>query len=98
MIKKTTQFKQMLHSGQVEFIMEAHNGLSAKIVEETGRVHEGQLFGELVERAGPAPAMVFAIFEIAELLLAEAHIGAAVAEIVEMDGHQRLIAMPVHRG
>ncbi len=36
MTKKTTQFKQMLHSGQVEFIMEAHNGLSAKIVEETG--------------------------------------------------------------
>ena len=36
MIKKTTQFKQMLQSGQTEFIMEAHNGLSAKIVEETG--------------------------------------------------------------
>jgi phosphoenolpyruvate phosphomutase len=36
MIKKTTQFKQLLHSGQVEFLMEAHNGLSAKIVEEAG--------------------------------------------------------------
>ncbi|MBN1453554.1 MAG: isocitrate lyase/phosphoenolpyruvate mutase family protein, partial [Anaerolineales bacterium] len=36
MINKTTQFKQLLHSGQVEFLMEAHNGLSAKIVEEAG--------------------------------------------------------------
>jgi len=36
MSKKTTQFKQMLHSDQVEFLMEAHNGLSAKIVEEAG--------------------------------------------------------------
>ena len=36
MIKKTTQFKQMLQSDQVEFILEAHNGLSAKIVEEAG--------------------------------------------------------------
>lgn len=36
MMKKTTQFKQMLHSDQLEFIMEAHNGLSAKIVEEAG--------------------------------------------------------------
>jgi len=36
MLKKTTQFKRMLASGQVEFILEAHNGLSAKIVEETG--------------------------------------------------------------
>lgn len=36
MIKKTTQFKQMLHSNQTEFIMEAHNGMSAKIVQETG--------------------------------------------------------------
>ncbi len=33
---KTTQFKQMLHSDQVEFIMEAHDGISAKIVEEAG--------------------------------------------------------------
>ena len=36
MTKKTAQFKQMLHSDQLEFIMEAHNGLSARIVEEAG--------------------------------------------------------------
>jgi phosphoenolpyruvate phosphomutase len=36
MVKKTTQFKQMLHSNQIEFVMEAHNGLSAKIAEEAG--------------------------------------------------------------
>jgi phosphoenolpyruvate phosphomutase len=36
MIKKTTQFKSMLHSTQVEFLLEAHNGLSARIVEEAG--------------------------------------------------------------
>ncbi len=36
MTKKTTQFKQMLLSDQVEFLMEAHSGLSAKIVEEAG--------------------------------------------------------------
>lgn len=36
MIKKTTQFKDLLLSDQVEFLMEAHNGLSAKIVEEAG--------------------------------------------------------------
>lgn len=35
-MKKTTQFKQLLQSDQLEFILEAHNGLSAKIVEETG--------------------------------------------------------------
>jgi phosphoenolpyruvate phosphomutase len=35
-MKKTTQFKQLLQSPQLEFIMEAHNGLSARIVEETG--------------------------------------------------------------
>ena len=35
-MKKTTQFKQLLYSGQTEFLMEAHNGLSAKIVEEAG--------------------------------------------------------------
>lgn len=35
-MKKTTQFKQLLTSDRLEFIMEAHNGLSAKIVEETG--------------------------------------------------------------
>ena len=36
MQKKTTQFKQLLQSTQSEFIMEAHNGLSARIVEEAG--------------------------------------------------------------
>lgn len=36
MIAKTKQFKQMLHSNQLEFILEAHDGLSAKIVEEAG--------------------------------------------------------------
>jgi len=36
MLKKTTQFKQMLQSNQVEFLMEAHSGMSAKIVQETG--------------------------------------------------------------
>jgi phosphoenolpyruvate phosphomutase len=32
----SSQFRQMLQSNQLEFAMEAHNGLSAKIVEETG--------------------------------------------------------------
>jgi phosphoenolpyruvate phosphomutase len=36
MLKKTTQLKQMLQSDGLEFIMEAHNGLSGKIVEEAG--------------------------------------------------------------
>ena len=35
-MKKSTQFKHLLNSNQIEFIMEAHNGLSAKIVEEAG--------------------------------------------------------------
>src|SRR5512136_1908089 len=35
-MKKTTQFKQLLNSSQLEFLVEAHNGLSAKIVEEAG--------------------------------------------------------------
>jgi len=35
-MRKTSQFKELLNSGQTEFLMEAHNGLSAKIVEETG--------------------------------------------------------------
>jgi phosphoenolpyruvate phosphomutase len=33
---KTRQFKNLLFSDQLEFICEAHNGLSAKIVEEAG--------------------------------------------------------------
>jgi len=36
MIGKSTQFKQLLYSDEVEFLMEAHNGLSAKIAEEAG--------------------------------------------------------------
>ena len=36
MSAKTKQFKQMLRSDHLEFILEAHNGLSAKIVEEAG--------------------------------------------------------------
>lgn len=35
-MKKTTQFKQLLQSKNLEFIMEAHSGLSAKIVQEAG--------------------------------------------------------------
>ena len=35
-VKKTTQFRQQLHSDQLEFLLEAHNGLSAKIGEEAG--------------------------------------------------------------
>lgn len=33
---KTSSFRNLLESGQLEFICEAHNGLSAKIVEEAG--------------------------------------------------------------
>lgn len=35
-MKKTTRFKGLLTSHELEFICEAHNGLSAKIVEEAG--------------------------------------------------------------
>lgn len=35
-MKKTSQLKQLILSNKLEFLMEAHNGLSAKIVEETG--------------------------------------------------------------
>jgi phosphoenolpyruvate phosphomutase len=35
-MKKTSQLKNILQSNKLEFLMEAHNGLSAKIVEETG--------------------------------------------------------------
>lgn len=35
-MKKTTRFKALLQSPKTEFILEAHNGLSAKIVEEAG--------------------------------------------------------------
>jgi phosphoenolpyruvate phosphomutase len=35
-MKKTTALKNLISSNNLEFIMEAHNGLSAKIVEEAG--------------------------------------------------------------
>jgi phosphoenolpyruvate phosphomutase len=35
-MKKTTRFKQLLHSNRVEFLMEAHSGLAARIAEEAG--------------------------------------------------------------
>lgn len=35
-MKKTTQLKNMINSHNLEVLMEAHNGLSAKIVEEAG--------------------------------------------------------------
>jgi hypothetical protein len=35
-LKKSSSLKEMLTSKKLEFIMEAHNGLSAKIVEEAG--------------------------------------------------------------
>ena len=35
-MKKSAQFKQMLLSDSTEYLMEAHNGLSARIVEDAG--------------------------------------------------------------
>lgn len=35
-MNKTKQLRQLLQSDSLEFIMEAHNGISARIVEETG--------------------------------------------------------------
>ena len=35
-LPKTTQLKNLIQSKDLDFIMEAHNGLSSKIVEETG--------------------------------------------------------------
>ena len=34
--RKTTAFRELLHSQELEFLMEAHNGLTARIVEEAG--------------------------------------------------------------
>jgi len=34
--RRSTQLKEMITSPNLEFIMEAHSGLSARIVEETG--------------------------------------------------------------
>ncbi|MEH2081154.1 MAG: phosphoenolpyruvate mutase [Nostoc sp.] len=36
MMRKTKQLRQLLNSQSLDFLMEAHNGLSAKIVEEAG--------------------------------------------------------------
>ena len=33
---RSAQLRQMLHSAELEFLMEAHNGLSARIVREAG--------------------------------------------------------------
>src|ERR1700732_1037224 len=33
---RSAKLRQMLHSAELEFLMEAHNGLSARIVRETG--------------------------------------------------------------
>eukprot|EP00771_Trimastix_marina_P000288 gnl/Trimastix_PCT/1305.p2 GENE.gnl/Trimastix_PCT/1305~~gnl/Trimastix_PCT/1305.p2 ORF type:complete len:302 (+),score=109.77 gnl/Trimastix_PCT/1305:49-954(+) len=35
-MKRTTQLRQLIESGELNFIMEAHNGLSARIAEEAG--------------------------------------------------------------
>ena len=37
MSAKTTQLRRMLDSGETEFILEAHNGLAARIVESRER-------------------------------------------------------------
>ena len=41
---KSSQLRTMLNSNQLEFIMEAHSGLSAKIVEEAGMLKAHYLF------------------------------------------------------
>ena len=35
-MRKTTQFRRLLESPELECILEAHNGLSARIAEEAG--------------------------------------------------------------
>nr|VFK32688.1 MAG: phosphoenolpyruvate phosphomutase [Candidatus Kentron sp. MB]VFK35533.1 MAG: phosphoenolpyruvate phosphomutase [Candidatus Kentron sp. MB]VFK77335.1 MAG: phosphoenolpyruvate phosphomutase [Candidatus Kentron sp. MB] len=35
-MRKAQKFRSLLHSGELEFLCESHNGLSAKIVEEAG--------------------------------------------------------------
>ena len=35
-MKKTTQLRSLINSPEITFLMEAHNGLSAKVVEEAG--------------------------------------------------------------
>ena len=41
-IGKTQRFKRLLQSKRLEFLMEAHNALSARIVEEAGFRDLGQ--------------------------------------------------------
>ena len=38
LLQRTTKLKQMLNSPDLEFIMEAHNGLCARIVQEAGNI------------------------------------------------------------
>ncbi len=40
--RKTTQLKELITSKKLDFIMEAHNGLSAAIVQEAG--FKGEIF------------------------------------------------------
>lgn len=35
-LRRTTRFRQLLHSQELEFLLEAHNGISARIGEEAG--------------------------------------------------------------
>ena len=35
-MRKTTRFRELLHSPQLEFLLEVHNGLSARVAEEAG--------------------------------------------------------------
>jgi phosphoenolpyruvate phosphomutase len=35
-VRKTTRFRELLHSPRLEFLLEAHNGLSARVAEEAG--------------------------------------------------------------
>ena len=35
-LRRTTRFRQLLHSAELEFLLEAHNGISARIGEEAG--------------------------------------------------------------
>lgn len=35
-LRRTTRFRQLLNSSELEFLLEAHNGLSARIAEEAG--------------------------------------------------------------
>ena len=50
-LSKAGQLRAMLDAGGLEFLMEAHNGISAKIVEETGfyGIWDGNLRNEIVE-------------------------------------------------